>query len=60
LKALVTQRYKLSTLPRYIQIATVMCGFVSGSEENTMQALKNTRLYQERYGADMYAAEVEM
>jgi hypothetical protein len=30
----VTQ-YKLSTLPRNIKIAIVMCGFVSDSEENT-------------------------
>jgi len=33
----VTPRYKLSTLPRNIKIAIVMCGFVSDSEENTMQ-----------------------
>jgi hypothetical protein len=33
----VTQRYKLSTLPRSIKTAIVICGFVSGSEENTMQ-----------------------
>jgi hypothetical protein len=33
----VTQRYKLSTLTRHIKTATVMCGFVSDSEENTMQ-----------------------
>ena len=33
----VTQRYKLSTLPRNIKTAIVMCGFVSDSEENTMQ-----------------------
>jgi hypothetical protein len=28
----VTQRYKLSTLPRYIKTAIVMCGFVSDLE----------------------------
>ena len=33
----VTQRYKLSILPRNIKTATVMCGFVSDSEENTTQ-----------------------
>jgi hypothetical protein len=33
----VTQRYKLSTLPRNIKTAIVICGFVSDSEENTMQ-----------------------
>jgi len=32
----VTQRYKLSTLPRNIKTAIVMCGFVSDLEENTM------------------------
>ena len=33
----VTQRYKLSTLPRNIKTARVTCGFVSDSEENTTQ-----------------------
>jgi len=33
----VTQRYKLSTLPRNIKTAIVLCGFVSDSEENAMQ-----------------------
>jgi hypothetical protein len=33
----VAQRYKLYTLPRNIKTAIVMCGFVSDSEENTMQ-----------------------
>jgi hypothetical protein len=33
----VTQRCKLSTLLRNIKTAIVMCGFVSDSEENTMQ-----------------------
>jgi len=33
----VTQRYKLPTLPTNIRTATVMCGFVSDSEENIMQ-----------------------
>jgi hypothetical protein len=33
----VTQQYKLSTLPRNIKTAIVMCGFVSDSEENSMQ-----------------------
>jgi len=33
----VTQRYKLSSLPRNIKTAIVMCGFVSDSEEDTMQ-----------------------
>ena len=33
----VTQRYRLPTLPRDIRTATVMCGFLSDSEENTMQ-----------------------
>jgi hypothetical protein len=37
----VTQRYKLPTLPRNIRTATVMCGFVSDSEENTMQDLED-------------------
>jgi len=36
-KPFVTQRYKLPTLPRNIKTAIVMCGFVSGSEENAMQ-----------------------
>jgi len=33
----VTQRNKLSTLPRNIKTAIVVCRFVSDSEENTMQ-----------------------
>ena len=33
----VTQRYKLSSLPRNIKTAIVMCWFVSNSEENCMQ-----------------------
>ena len=33
----VTQWYELPTLPRNIRTATVMCGFVSDSEENNMQ-----------------------
>jgi hypothetical protein len=33
----VTQRYKLHTLPRNIKTAIIMRGFVSDSEENTMQ-----------------------
>jgi hypothetical protein len=37
----VTQRYKLSTLPRSIKTAIVMCGFVSDSEENTIQDPKD-------------------
>jgi hypothetical protein len=37
MKPFVTQRYKLSTLPRNIKTAIVMCGIVSDSEENTMQ-----------------------
>jgi len=32
----VTQRYKLSSLPKNIKTAIVMCGFVSDSEEDTM------------------------
>jgi hypothetical protein len=36
-KPFVTPRYKLSTLPRNIKTAIVMCGFVSDSEENTKQ-----------------------
>jgi hypothetical protein len=36
-KPFVTQRYKLSTLPRNIKTAMIMRGFVSDSEENTMQ-----------------------
>ena len=32
----VIQLYKLSTLPRNIKTAIVMCGFVSDSEENTV------------------------
>ena len=33
----VTQRYKLSSLTRNTKTAIVMCGFVSDSEETTMQ-----------------------
>ena len=33
----VTQRYKLSSLPRNIKTPIVMCRFVSDSEENTTQ-----------------------
>jgi hypothetical protein len=33
----VTQRYKLSTLPKNIKTAIVLRGIVSDSEENTMQ-----------------------
>jgi hypothetical protein len=33
----VTKLYKLSSLPGNIKTAIVMCGFVSDSEENTMQ-----------------------
>jgi len=33
----VTQRYKLSTLPRNIKTAIFICRFVSDSEENTKQ-----------------------
>jgi len=33
----VTQRFKLSTLPRNIKTAIVTCGFFSDSEQNTMQ-----------------------
>jgi hypothetical protein len=33
----VTLRCKISTLPRSIKTLIVMCGFVSDSEENTMQ-----------------------
>jgi hypothetical protein len=33
----VTQQYKLSTLPRNIKTAIVMCGYISDLEENTMQ-----------------------
>ena len=33
----VTQRYILPTLHRNIKTAIVMCGFVSDSEQNTMQ-----------------------
>ena len=33
----ITQRNKLSTLPSNIKTAIVICGFVSDSEENTMQ-----------------------
>jgi hypothetical protein len=33
----VTQRYKLLTLTWNIKTAIVMCGFISDSEENTMQ-----------------------
>jgi hypothetical protein len=36
-KPFVTQRYKLPALPRNIKTATVVCGFVSDSEENAMQ-----------------------
>ena len=33
----VTQRYKLSSLPKNVKTTIVMCGFVSNSEENSMQ-----------------------
>ena len=33
----VTQQYKLSSINRNIKTATVMCGFVSDSEESTVQ-----------------------
>jgi hypothetical protein len=33
----VTEQYKLSTLSRNIKTAIIICGFVSDSEENTMQ-----------------------
>ena len=56
----VTQRYKLPTLPRNIKTATVMCRFVSDSEENTMQDLEDHEAIQESEGAVMYAAGVEM
>ena len=36
-KPFVIQRYKLSTLPRNIKTARVICGFVSEFEENAMQ-----------------------
>jgi len=36
-KSFVTKRYKLSSLPRNIKTAIVMCGFVHDSEESTMQ-----------------------
>jgi len=37
----VTQQYTLSTLPGNIKTVIVMCGFVSDSEENTMQDPKD-------------------
>jgi len=37
----VTQRYKLSSLPKNIKPTIVMCGFVSNSEENSMQDLED-------------------
>jgi len=37
----VTQRHKVSTLPRNIKTAMVMCGFVSDLEENTMPDLED-------------------
>jgi len=37
----VTKRYKLSSLCRNIKTAIVMCGFVSDSEEDTMQDLED-------------------
>jgi hypothetical protein len=37
----VTQRYKLSTLPRNVKTTIVMCGFVSDLEENTMPDHEN-------------------
>jgi len=40
-KPLVTQRYKLYLLPTNIKTAIGMCGFVSDSEENTMQDLED-------------------
>jgi hypothetical protein len=57
---LVTQQYKVSTLPRNIKRAIFMCGFVSDSEENTCRTLETTRRYQESKGTVMYAAGVEI
>jgi len=37
----VTQRYKLSSLLKNIKTTIVMCGFVSDSEEDTMQDLED-------------------
>jgi len=37
----VTQRYRLSSLRRNIKTAIVVCGFVSDSEENSMQDLED-------------------
>jgi hypothetical protein len=56
----VTQRYKLSTLPRNIKTAIVMCGFFSDSEENTMEDSEDYEAISKSEGAVMYAAGVEM
>ena len=46
----VTQRYELPTLPRNIRTATVMCRFVSDSEENTMQDLEDYEAISRKQG----------
>jgi hypothetical protein len=47
----VTQRYKLSTLPRSIKTAIVMCGFVSDSKENTIQGPKDYEAISRKRGS---------
>jgi hypothetical protein len=56
----VTQRNKLSTLPMCIKTAIVMCGFVSGSEENTLQDPEDYEAISRKRKAVMYATGVEM
>jgi hypothetical protein len=46
----VTQRYKLSTLPRSIKTAILMCRFVSDSEENTMQDPEDCEVISRKQG----------
>jgi hypothetical protein len=44
-------RYKISTLPRSIKTAIVMCGFVSDFEENTMQDPKDYEAISRKRGS---------
>jgi hypothetical protein len=47
----VTHGYKISTLPRSIKTATVMCGFVSDSKENTIQDPKDYEAISRKRGS---------
>ena len=49
-KPFVTQRYKLSTLPRNIKTAILMCRFVSESEGNAMQGPEHYEAISRRRG----------